>query len=87
MWKLLVLGCTLALGACASTPSDPLDRIAERAVADRDLIEACTPRTGSRLAQRSCIRHGTRVRVYGANGDAPLNALWLDPMINVVPVP
>jgi hypothetical protein len=85
MWKLLVLGCTLTLAACAGTPgpSDPLDRIAERAVSDRSrqYTQSCPPRTGTRLRQRDCLPQHTRV--YGPNGDAPLSALLLDPRIRV----
>lgn len=81
MWKLLVLGCTLALAACATT-SDPLDRIAERATQDRprDMTATCAPQVGSRLPRRNCLKRG--VRVYAVNGNDALGAWWLDPSVS-----
>jgi hypothetical protein len=82
MWKMLVLGCTLALAACATTSDDPLQRIVERADKDRprEITAACAPQVGSRLPRRHCLKHSTRA--YAVNGNDALGAWWLDPAVS-----
>lgn len=81
MWKpLLLLGCALALGACATTETDPLEKIGREK--PRIAASTCLAQVGTHIKKPGrCVN--APGRVYGNGGADVLGAWWQDPAIRI----